>query len=299
MSGLTMIEKNLVDEFTDMSSGYVLDFTNATFSEFFRTEVGIDIEDAAYDNGSNSKGKRLRAFLDRGQPKAIAKALTALWEYREDIRRRDRQNETVLDARTRLSTIIERLGGAALPPSFDEITPINQTAAPITTPNTPSTVLLDDLRRQFEEMHKMDSQERGYEFEKFLNKAFDAWGLDARGGFRNAGEQIDGSFWHNNMTYLLEAKWHQEPTNATPLHAFQGKVGERQFAKGLFVSYAGYSKGALEAFTAKTIVLMDGADIHYALLHRIALGDVINRKERHAAERKNPMAHVHDLFAND
>jgi hypothetical protein len=41
-------------------NGYVMDFTNRTYQEFFRDEVGVDIYNGAYliDN-SNSKGKRL------------------------------------------------------------------------------------------------------------------------------------------------------------------------------------------------------------------------------------------------
>ena len=64
MLRLRMTEKNLIDELTGMRSGYVLNFSNATFAEFFRTEVGIDIYDDAYDFGSGSKGKRLQAFLE-------------------------------------------------------------------------------------------------------------------------------------------------------------------------------------------------------------------------------------------
>ena len=58
---LRATEKNLIDEITGMSSGYVLDFSNVTFDEFFRTEVGMDIYDDAYAVNGNSKGKRLRA----------------------------------------------------------------------------------------------------------------------------------------------------------------------------------------------------------------------------------------------
>lgn len=69
-----------------MRSGYVLDFTNATFDDFFRRELGIDIYDDAYARGSGSKRKRLRAFLTVGQPRAIMRAVTSLWEYRQTAR---------------------------------------------------------------------------------------------------------------------------------------------------------------------------------------------------------------------
>lgn len=80
MEQLRPVELKLVDELFGMSSGYVLDFTNSTFAEFFRREVGIDIYDNAYAINGGSKGKHLRAFLTIGQPRAIARALAALWE---------------------------------------------------------------------------------------------------------------------------------------------------------------------------------------------------------------------------
>lgn len=97
MEQLRPIELKLIDELFGMSSGYVLDFTNSTLADLFRREVGIDIYDDAYAIYGGSKAKRLRAFLTIGQPRAIAKALTALWEYRERIgsgERRRRQWST-------------------------------------------------------------------------------------------------------------------------------------------------------------------------------------------------------------
>lgn len=60
MDQLRAVELKLVDELFGMSSGWVLDFTNATFDDFFRREVGVDIYDDVYASGSGSKGKRLR-----------------------------------------------------------------------------------------------------------------------------------------------------------------------------------------------------------------------------------------------
>jgi hypothetical protein len=63
MEQLRPVELKLIDELFGMSSGYVLDFTNSTFADFFRREVGIDIYDNAYAIYGGSKGKHLRAFL--------------------------------------------------------------------------------------------------------------------------------------------------------------------------------------------------------------------------------------------
>lgn len=115
MDQLRPIELKLVDELFGMSSGYVLDFSNSTFADFFRREVGLDIYDEAYAIYGTSKGKHLRAFLTISQPKAIAKALAALWEYRELDRIGAGQADTVVSAHLRLTAVVERLGGSPLP----------------------------------------------------------------------------------------------------------------------------------------------------------------------------------------
>ena len=43
MEQLRPVELKIINELFGMNSGYVLDFTNSTFADFFRREVGIDI----------------------------------------------------------------------------------------------------------------------------------------------------------------------------------------------------------------------------------------------------------------
>ncbi|WP_292517635.1 restriction endonuclease [Mesorhizobium sp.] len=289
----------LVDELFGMSSGYVLDFTNSTFSEFFRREVGIDIYDSAYAIYGGSKGKHLRAFLTIGQPRAIAKALTALWEYRETDRLARAQTETVINARRRLSAIVERLGGNSLA-SYESATGDVETksqSAPRVFRAEEAT--LRRLEERFFALHEMSDEPhaRGRHFETLLTDLFNAWGMDARGGFTLVGEQIDGSFQLGSVVYLLEAKWHRAKTDANTLHGFQGKVGERlEGTRGLFVSFSGYTDVGLQAFTARKIILADGMDIHDALVRRLSIPDVIAAKIRHASEYRNPFERVRNLF---
>ncbi|WP_374373924.1 restriction endonuclease [Dongia sp.] len=281
-----------MDELTGMSSGYVLDFTNATFAEFFRSEVGVNIYDDAYAAIGNSKGKRLRSFLQIGQRVAIVKALTALWEYRENARINQEKAETVTRARQRLSAIVERLGGIQRPEYGEAIEQESKSES-----KGPSAAQIAQLDADFLALHGMAPQARGYAFEKFLTKLFDAWGMDARAGFRVVGEQIDGSFQHDSATYLVEAKWHNTRTEASTLHAFQGKIEERpQWTRGLFVSYEGFTEGALKAFTARRIIMMDGMDIYDAIRRCISLPAIITEKARHASEYRNPFERVRSLF---
>ena len=62
MAGLKSHEKVVFERLFDRG-GYVLNFTNHTFAEFFR-EHGIDIENQKYRFNGDSKMKRLRAFWE-------------------------------------------------------------------------------------------------------------------------------------------------------------------------------------------------------------------------------------------
>jgi len=300
MEQLRPVELKLVDELFGMSSGYVLDFNNRTFAEFFRREVGIDIYDNAYAINGASKGKYLRAFLTVGQPRAITRALGALWEYRETDRVGRGKTEAVANAHRRLSAIVERLGGPALP-TYEPIAPAAETkpqAAP--RPFRADETVMHHLEERFLALHEMSDEPhaRGRHFETLLSELFNAWGMDARGGFNvSGGEQIDGSFQLGNDTYLLEAKWHREKTDAQTLHGFQGKVNERpEWTRGLFVSFSGFTEVGLQAFTARKIILADGMDIYDALARRLSIPDIIAAKVRHASEYRNPFERVRSLF---
>ena len=144
----------------------------------------------------------------------------------------------------------------------------------------------------------MEPQPRGYAFEKFLTRLFNAYGLDAREPFRLVGEQIDGSFQLSSETYLLEAKWQTPPVGAEDLHAFHGKVEQKAaWARGLFISNSGVSLDGLVAFgRGKRVVLMDGGDLYELLKRNLSLSEVIDRKVRYAAETGVLFVRVRDRF---
>jgi hypothetical protein len=58
----------LIEDLFDMGGGYVLDFCNRTFAEFFAIELGVDIDDPKYSVEGSSKAKRLRYFLGECDP---------------------------------------------------------------------------------------------------------------------------------------------------------------------------------------------------------------------------------------
>lgn len=64
MASLSNIEKAKLEKLFEMSSGYVLDFTNASFRQFVRDSTGVDIQAPKYGGDKISKAKRLRQFWD-------------------------------------------------------------------------------------------------------------------------------------------------------------------------------------------------------------------------------------------
>lgn len=71
-----------IDNAFEMHSGYVLDFSDRTFAEYFDGEFGIDIADPKYASNGSSKAKRLRAFIELEASHLVAKVLRSLWDYK-------------------------------------------------------------------------------------------------------------------------------------------------------------------------------------------------------------------------
>jgi hypothetical protein len=284
------IDMRLIDDLFDMGSGYVLNFSNKTFSEFFNEELGINIDDSRFDVEGTSKAKRLRFFLKTCDPHVRVKTLLALWEYRELYRRRNHKEETIQDAEEEFYSLIERLGGKR------PVEKKQASTSQVTTEIDP--YLSNELKSKLMEVSQLEPQARGYAYEKFLKDLFDANGLSARASFRLVGEQIDGSFEVSAETYLLEAKWTSPQVGATDLRSFNGKVEDKAaWSRGLFVSYSGFSADGLAAFgRGKRVVCMDGLDLYEMLDKNLSFADVLAKKVRRAAESGNPFVPVRDLY---
>jgi len=84
MSSLTSIEKRYFEDLFGLGSGYVLDYSNATFAEFFRECAKVDIYADKYSFNGDSKAKHLRAFWEIEPDHVVGKVLEALlevWSY--------------------------------------------------------------------------------------------------------------------------------------------------------------------------------------------------------------------------
>jgi hypothetical protein len=81
MSDLSSIEKLRIEKLFGMGTGYVIDFSNRTFSEFFLENIGVEIYDNKYNYDSGSKANRLRAFWQKEPNHAVGELLFKLLEY--------------------------------------------------------------------------------------------------------------------------------------------------------------------------------------------------------------------------
>jgi hypothetical protein len=75
------IDLRFVDDLVDFvrGPGFVLDFSDASFADFFASEVKVNIDDPEYAANGASKGKRLRYFLQNCDDATAVRTLAALW----------------------------------------------------------------------------------------------------------------------------------------------------------------------------------------------------------------------------
>jgi hypothetical protein len=83
MAQIRAAHMRVIEDALGMGGGYVLDFTNRTYAQFFDSDFGVNIYDEKYAQYGSSKANTLRAFLSLETPARVGKALRGLWEYRQ------------------------------------------------------------------------------------------------------------------------------------------------------------------------------------------------------------------------
>ncbi len=98
MAQLTLIEKDKLERLFGMGSGWVLDFTDASFAAFF-AEMNFNINDPRYtvNKTSKSKAKRLRGFWEQEDNVKVGTVLDKLIDYAEYLRSKNGQESTATD----------------------------------------------------------------------------------------------------------------------------------------------------------------------------------------------------------
>ena len=85
MAGLTHIERIKLEKLFDMGGGYVMDFSNRTFSDFVYEAVELNIYAENYNQRGDSKANRLRSFWATEANYNVARLLSAMLEYYKNI----------------------------------------------------------------------------------------------------------------------------------------------------------------------------------------------------------------------
>lgn len=215
MSSLRSVDLSLIDEILrGGEKGYILDFSNRTFSDFFVRDLDVDIDAPEYQDEGGSKAKRLRCFLGKVDDGTAARALRALWEHREALR--GGAPDPFPRAAGQYASLIARLEGTG------PTAPVNVIAAPAI-----EAIEFDRFRSRLIAIRDLPPHQRGYDFERFLADLFNAFRLSAREPFQLVGEQIDGSFELAGETYLLEAKWLARKVGVAELGAFHSKLDQK------------------------------------------------------------------------
>lgn len=109
MSSLSDIEKRYLERILGMSGGYVLDYSDATYGEFFN-QHRIDIHGPKYQKYGTSKAKKMRAFWEQEPDAVVGKVLDEMLDsYEASCELSGNQVDTPILEKTR--DIVSRLTG--------------------------------------------------------------------------------------------------------------------------------------------------------------------------------------------
>ncbi|MBP6740091.1 MAG: hypothetical protein KA146_08865 [Leptospiraceae bacterium] len=225
MAKINFIEKQKLEKILNMDQGYVLDFSNRTFQEFIKDCLDIDI----YKNYPNlSKAKILRAILENEKDIYVGKLINQLLKYKKEFHTiADNEKEDFIFCIDLSNRLLGKVG----------------VSEKKVTVETNKSIDFDEIKRKLYSVTLIEKpNERGFEFEKFLNYFFEQFRLYPRPSYKIIGEQIDGSFSFNNCTYLVEAKWKKEIIGIDDLRIFSDKIiSKSAFTRGLFISFSNFN----------------------------------------------------------
>lgn len=270
MANLTFNEKQLIEAVLNMGSGYVLNFSGREFKEFMKDVVQYDI----YEKYPGlSKAKMFREFLKDESEPYVGKAIVMLLNYMND------NNMITEDKKEKTAKFLE-LGRKLLGKDYNQVKPKQQ--------NSESAVKveidydnLNTLLLAIENNHS--PQSKGYAFEKYLNKLFEAFNLAPHASYRTEYDQIDGSFILDGNTILVEAKYKSNSIPKDDLILFSNKIQSKShFPKGLFITYSPVDAKAIEYFTDRSarIVVLTVEELFIMCQNKYPLPKVLQRKFR-------------------
>jgi hypothetical protein len=120
-------EMRQIDQVFGMEGGYVLDFSNRTFSEFFEDEFGINIYDDKYQVRGSSKANLLRGFIDVEDGYLVGQALRKLYSHRgRTLVARDASQALTEEAQKQFYELVAKVESGASSPVVGSLSNVAQ-----------------------------------------------------------------------------------------------------------------------------------------------------------------------------
>lgn len=272
MAILSFQEKQLIERVFGMRSGYVLNFTNREFEEFMKDVVPYNI----YQKYPGlSKAKMLRRFIEDESDAYVGKMIILLINYMKNNYLCGNIPQEDISRLYELGKI--KLGKASINNKNSQ-TPKKEACR----------IDFESLKNSLLDIEKEQSQQqKGYSFEVYLKKLFDAFNLDAHASYRTVNDQIDGSFLLNGNTVLIEAKYRTTEISKDDLLLFSSKITAKSpFTKGVFITLSNPSKKTLEYFYDKSsrIIILTVEELYILCENKGSLIDILNKKFRYLEE---------------
>lgn len=89
MANLTYREKSVLEELFGMASGYVMDFSNSSFSRFIGDVINIDVYEGPGYEEYSSKANKLRQIWNEESDNVVGTLIEAMLSYFEDMQLRN------------------------------------------------------------------------------------------------------------------------------------------------------------------------------------------------------------------
>ncbi len=282
MAKLTFNEKQLTESVFGMGSGYVLDFSNREFEAFMEDVVSYNI----YDKYPHlSKAKMLREFFKDESEVYVGKAIVLLINY---MKNNELVKDDIKEKTEKLYAIGKRLLG--------KLNNQNKPSLKQTKSNSQTNIDFGKLKESLLDIEKLQSpQDKGYAFEKYLNKLFNTFKLEPHASYRTEHDQIDGSFKFENDTVLIEARYMSKEVSKDDLILFENKIKSKShYVKGLFITYSNISAKALEYFkdSGSRLVVLTVEEIFIMCQNKTSLITVLQEKYRELDERGLIFKHI-------
>ncbi len=144
----------------------------------------------------------------------------------------------------------------------------------------------------------MDPRERGRQFEKQLTRLFHLSELQVSEPFRTENEQIDGAVHFDAHTYLVEARWWNQPLEHKDVSDLFVKIETRPSGtRGIYISASGFTDGCIDecSRTKMAVILVTLEDVLLSLEAETPIGEMLLRKFQEYVTTRRMMVTFREL----